>query len=144
MHNMCCCYCFVQCLWAAIQKNNVSCWTVKHSVSVERLVFSPMTALNKLLKRPRSASGIWRAAETLHHEEFLDSDLESETEIWWHAGREMFNHISFPPYCQREFLPVKERDGLSMVPGLGLHFWGIPEQPHKEWHSRDVSYYLLW
>lgn len=34
----------------------------------------------------------------------------------------MFNHISFSAYCQREFLPVKERDGLSMVPGLGLNF----------------------
>lgn len=57
-HNICCCSSFVQCLWAAVQKNNISCCTLKHGVSAQGWCFSPMAALNKRVKRPsRAATG---------------------------------------------------------------------------------------
>lgn len=65
LHNICCCSSFVQCLWAAVQKNNISCCTLKRGVSAQGWCFSPLAALNKLVKRPsRAATGIWRATET--------------------------------------------------------------------------------
>lgn len=84
-----------------------------------------MTALNKLLKRPRrAAAGIWRATET--------ASWSSESMAW--IQREKFDdtgaercsiNISFPACYQREFVLVRKRDGLSRLPGLGLPFWVI-------------------
>lgn len=83
MHrNICRCSGFIQYPWAAVQKNNVSCWTVKCRVCVEGWCFSPATALNKLLKRPRrAAAGIWRATETA---------LWSRVRVWlWFRERNL-------------------------------------------------------
>lgn len=51
--------------------------------------------------------------------------LDSEREMWWCWAREVFDYILFPACCRRGFVPLSETSGLSRLPGLGLHFWGI-------------------
>lgn len=83
-----------------------------------------MTALNKLLKRPRAAAGIWRATDAaswssesmtwIEREEFDDTGAErcsitfhfqpatKEGSFWWERGMDYQGCL-----------------------GWGLHFWGI-------------------
>lgn len=91
--------------------------------------FSPMTALNKLLKRPsRAAAGIWRATETaswssesttcIQREKFDDTGAErwsitfhfqpatKEGSFWWERGMVYQGCLAWGFIFVEVFLPV--------------------------------------
>lgn len=113
-HNICCCSSFVQCLWAAVQKNNISCCTLKHGVSAQDWCFSPMAALNKLVKKPnRAATGIWRATETA---------LWSRESTW--IQREKCDDAG-PGRCLITvcFQPAAKEGSFCLVTGVDYQAW---------------------
>lgn len=113
-HNICCCSSFVQCLWAAVQKNNISCRTLKHGVSAQDWCFSPMAALNKLVKKPnRAATGIWRATETA---------LWSRESTW--IQREKCDDAG-PGRCSITvcFQPAAKEGSFCLVTGVDYQAW---------------------
>lgn len=125
MHqNICCCSSFVQCLWAAVQKNNISCCTLKRGVSAQGLVLFSCGCSEQASEKTKQSShrGLKSHRNCLVKQgEYLDC----EREMWWCWAREVFDYILLPACCRRGFALLSETSGLSRQPGLGLHFWGI-------------------